>query len=81
MKALFVILEDHCGPPFCLFAIASMLQTKKKAVGYTYIPLHEFFLQCLFLYVRTLQIQFRKRVISKNACIFQRYNTFAKLDL
>ena len=51
------------------------------AVGYTYIPFHEFVLQCLFLYVRTLQIQFRKRAISlKNTGIFGN-NTFAKLDL
>ena len=55
--------------PYCFFFVCLPSPRCHKQKGVRISPCTNF-LQCLFLHVRTLQIQFRKRVISQNACIF-----------
>ena len=65
--ALLLILEDRCGPTFFLRHRVDSIKKKSESV---HIPLNKFIFQCLFLHVRTLEIELRTRVISQNACIF-----------
>ena len=64
--ALFVILEDHCGPPFF---VCHCLDVTNKKKGVRISPCTNFFTMFIF-HVRTLEFQFRTRVISQNAFIF-----------